>query len=572
MGVCDMRAFELFCILIICGAPPMARAQDRVTTSTDGASGSILPVSPSAVVSGSFGTGTSTLAAPPMRTMPIEFEGNVVLIPEVYRAVLQYAGWANAPVEPEARAEWLETTLEDFLHASGYELASVAAVRTGSRYELIIDEGRLDKIIFRNVDPWTTVQLIFLLDLPGKVFNRDLLERRLQRVREKMSVRSVTYEVVPLDEPEHQRLQIDDPHIIEGLTLFRPGEPHELRVSFVREDRRAGLEVGLGIQAPDGLVVHGSYLDPGVLVRSDRLFVAARVGIRLGDVGSVPGNRLGLSQAGAGIEWSTPAIGDILRFTAGLDAGLEARRREDLQLVNYFFAPIRGALGFSLESDSFRFSASGGAEQRFLFEPRVEEGGSAPVVALTRSSSFRPYAQAKLGLIFNPNRLRRDRPHELQLSGRLLWSTSDQEEAIRELAGHYRFTSSIGFDELRLGLRGTWLEGDVPFYSEVPMGAGYLRSAFQGTVYARKVAGLALEYRFSLARDTLKMSLFNDFAVYDSLDLVRLPEGLEVIDNPGVGLHILLIDAFQVNAYVGLGIRGDGETDVGFSLDITEGF
>lgn len=523
----------------------------------------------------SSSTSSETVAPPsgaPVQAMPLVFEGNVVFIPEVYRAVLQYAGWADAPKDPKARGRWLEDTLEDFLHASGYELASVVAVPRENRYELIIDEGRLDKIIFRNVDPWTTVQLIFLLELPGKVFNRDLVERGLQRVREKMSVRSVTYEVVPLDEPEHQRLQIDDPNIIEGLTLFRPGEPHELRVSFVQEDRRAGLEVGLDIQAPDGLVVHGSYLDPGVLVRADRIFVTARAGVRIPDIGSVPGNRLGLSQAGAGVQWSTPAVGDILRFTAGIDARLEARRREDLQLVNYFFAPIRGDLGVSLESDVFRFNASGGVEQRFFFEPRVEEDASAPVLALTRDSSFRPFAEAKLSFMFNPSRLRRDRPHELELSGRLLWATSDEEGSIRELAGNYRFTTSIGFDELRFGLRGAWMDGDVPFFSEVPMGGGFLRSAFQGTVFARRVAALALEYRFSLARDTLKLSLFNDLALYDSLDLVRISQGLEIIENPGVGLHVLLIDAFQVNTYVGLGIRGDGETDVGFSVDITQAF
>jgi hypothetical protein len=104
------------------------------------------------------------------------------------------------------------------------------------------------------------------------------------------------------------------------------------------------------------------------------------------------------------------------------------------------------------------------------------------------------------------------------------------------------------------------------------MGEGFLRSAFQGTVYARQLAALNLEYRFSLSRDELKLGLFNDVVVYEGLDALREPEGLRLIDNFGLGLHILLVDAFQVNGYFGVGIRSDGEADLGFSLDVQQAF
>lgn len=503
--------------------------------------------------------------------MNLRFRGNVVLIPEVYRSVLAYAGWDRAPEDPEERQHWIEETLEGFLRASGYELASVVAIQDGEGYELLIDEGRLDKIIFRNVDPWTTVQLIFLLDLPGKVFNRDLVDRRLERVRQKMLVRDVTYEVVPLDEPEHRRLQIEDPGFIEGLTLLRPGEPHELRVSFERADERAGLDVALGVQPPDGIVLRGRYLSPGVFVRKDRTETLARLGIRATDVGRVPGNRIGLSQAGLGLVWSSPSAFELLRFTARVDWSLEARRREDLDIVNYFFSPIQLALGFALERAPLLFATGWGVEQRIFFGAREEEGTDAPILDRTEGSNRRTFFEGSLGIELNPDRLRRDRPHAILLSGRYLWPLGDADGDIYEVLLDYENTLAVGFDELRYEARGAWLGGSVPFYSELPMGR-FLRSAFQGSVFAQKVAALAIEYRFSLSRDTLKLGLFNDIAVYESLDAVREPEGIRGIDNFGVGLHILLIDAFQVSGYGGVGIRTDGETDVGFSLIVRQAY
>ena len=504
--------------------------------------------------------------------LPIVFTGNLVFIPEVYDSVLRSSGWEDAPAEEDARAAWIEETIEGFLFASGYELASVSARYNGEKYELVIDEGRLDKIIFRNVDPWMTVQLIFMLDLPEKVFNRDLVERRLRRVQEKLAVEEVGYEVLPVDEPNHRRLQIRDPGIIEGLTLLRPGEPHELRIFLETRDRQAGLQLGLDVQPPDGLVVGGSYLAPSVFADRDRLDVYGRLGVRVTDVGRIPGNRVGLSQAGGGLRWSTPSIGDLIRLTARAEASLEARLREDLELVNYFFAPIQGALGVSLERKRFTIAVEGGVEFRNFFGAREEEDTDAPILEATEGDNLRGLVRSEFIYVFNPDRLRRDRPHHAGLSGRFLWPVADATGDIYELRLFYENTLSVGFDEFRYAVRAASLGGNVPFYSEIPMGEGFLRSAFQGTVFARQLAAINLEYRFSLSRDTLKLGLFNDVAVYEELDELREGRGAAAINNAGVGLHILLLDAFQVNGYLGVGLRTDGETDFGFSVDVTQAF
>lgn len=529
-----------------------------------------------ALSSSSLSVRTATAAeglAEPVEVPELVFSGNVVFIPEVYETVLRLAGWGSEALSDKEQEAWLERTLTAFLHDSGYELASVLALRERDHVELLIDEGKLDKIIFRKQDPWTTVQLLFIVNLPGDVFNRPLVERRLELAKAKLRMREVQYEVVPVNEPVHRRLQLDDPHLIEGLTLFRRGEPHELRVSFEKEERRPGLSLGIGVQPPDGLAVEAGWYLPSSLLPDDVLEVDGRFGLRLGDFGK-PGNRIGLSVAGLGGLWSSPRFADAFRLLVEARGRLEARRREDLRLANYYFAPVRGGLGISAESGGVLVRLGGGLEHRTYFGPRADpELSPPPPPDLPESEeSVRSYVEGTLDIELNPQRLRRDRPHRVQLSGQVLWPVTGTQGTIYKTGLRYLNTIAVGFDELRYELAGTYMGGAVPFYGEVAMGEGFLRASFQGTVYTEKVGALGLEYRFSLARDTFKLGIFNDLAVYDRLNDRRESERLGVIDSFGLGFHVLLVDAFQLSGYFGIGFRESGESDLGFSVDVKEAF
>ena len=502
----------------------------------------------------------------------VEFEGNVVLLDTVYAAVLRYAGRDTFPKERDAQAQWIKLTLERFLRSAGYALASVAVRSKPDGFAVRIDEGRLDKIIFLRADPWVTVQLIFMLGLPNKVYNELLVTRGLQRVRDGLGFKDIEYELVRVDH-SGQRFTVDDPKIIDGFTLIHPGQSHELRVKLKPLDRVLGLDLAIDVQPPDGLFVSARYFLRSVFFDNDRLETWGRFGIRLTEVSDIPGNRVALSQAGTGSKWSTPPIGDYFRLSLALDAALEARPREDLDLINYFFAPVRFGPGVVFEYGDIDTSLDIGLEQRYVFGIRVVDSNArTPFLDSTERDNLRFFVRLMGSWIFNPDRLRRDRPHEVSWDFRYLWPVHLSEGEIREAQLAYRNVYTFGFDEFHMRVSGVLRGGRVPFYGEVAMGDGFLRSAFQGNVYARNAVGTNNEYRLSLSADNFKVSLFNDFVVYESLDRSRKSNGGAVIDNFGFGVHFLIVDAFQLNAYVGLGIRSDGETNFGISVDVREAF
>src|ERR1700722_13253483 len=77
----------------------------------------------------------------------LRFSGNKVLAEEVYRAVLELPTDTTATDET---ATLVRNRLETFLHRSGYELGTVTtAVKDHQFIDITIDEGRLEKIVFR---------------------------------------------------------------------------------------------------------------------------------------------------------------------------------------------------------------------------------------------------------------------------------------------------------------------------------------------------------------------------------------------------------------------------------------
>jgi len=98
-----------------------------------------------------------------------------------------------------------------------------------------------------------------------------------------------------------------------------------------------------------------------------------------------------------------------------------------------------------------------------------------------------------------------------------------------------------------------------------------LRGPF-GNEYARKYGGLQLEFRYSLLRDAFKLGIFHNLAGYGAIDRVTQNEKLTFANAVGLGLHALLIDEFQLDAWFGVGWSTKGLFDQGGALAIRQAF
>ncbi len=493
---------------------------------------------------------------------PIKIHGNWVLIDEVYLAVLDLPSTAKAN---RATAALVKRRLQDFLYRAGYILAEVKAKVVAGAIEVHVDEGRLEKVIFLGVGTLKTLRLKLDLGLPHNVFNRPNLVRQLKYLGKRHGVSKITFKLVPVRKVDHDGSQVNDFGKVNGYALVRPCARHHLHIRFGGSDWGTGFGLDLEYDFPDGLTLGGYYKGAGLLFDDDRWRVGSKVGgkFRYGLDDGEP--YLALSRAALELKWYTPAlVGRGLRPYLWLRSNLESRQRGDLDLEIYYSERLEGSLNLGYEfTDGFMLSVGGGVEERFVFG--VEHTATA-TTGVDAGSRFRPFVGGRADLGFETGEMRRDRHHRLVLAGRHYWVEGRHSFGKAVMA--YQRVFEIGWHDLWVKSRGAWLWGEISFYDEEPVGGRYVRGCFGNKYYVHKVSNLALEFRLSLARDLVKLSIFHDLAVFGELGRVNGGETLRVADSFGLGFHVLILDTFQLDIYYAFGFSSEDEFGHGLAAGL----
>src|SRR5205814_10427163 len=89
-----------------------------------------------------------------------------------------------------------------------------------------------------------------------------------------------------------------------------------------------------------------------------------------------------------------------------------------------------------------------------------------------------------------------------------------------------------------------------------------LHGAFGAIDFARRLASTAVELRYSLLRDVLKIGLFYDQALFGALNRTTRTESVNAAGAGGPAVHLLLADQFQIDAYLGVARKSVGSTDL----------
>ena len=502
------------------------------------------------------------------------FRGNVTLVEDVYRSVLELpAGTKATP----ANARSVAVKLRRFLHSAGYTLATVRAHVEGEQILIDVDEGRLDKIIFLGGGAFETLRLRLDLQIKDDVFNKSELERQLRRLASRLGLAEFAYDVVPVRNVEPPKVQLDEIEPFEELSLglVRPGRPYELHILVQPGVFRPGISPELEVNSLEGGGLGATYHTGRLIWRDDRLNLGGRVAGQLRQRLNQGSSYFTFSRARGEAEYDARPLLGVLRPSIRARADLSDRQRPDLNLESFKFATLEAGLQLVLVPGTHvRATLGAGQERRLLFSTQAGTGLAliaGPQYALAQN---RLYSEARLELVFDPQSLRRDRHHRLELGARIYGRPRPGDENALHLGGGYQKAWLRGWDEIWLQAHAFWRTGYVVFPEEQSVGdSDFLGGPF-GAVYSRKLVGLNLEYRLSLVRDILKLGLFHNAVGY--ADIVRrnpYAEKRSFADALGLGVHALMIDEFQLDAYFGVGWSTEGgRFDKGAALAIHQAF
>jgi hypothetical protein len=499
------------------------------------------------------------------------FHGNVGLVEDVYRTVLDLpAGTKATP----STARGVAARLQKFLHDSGYVLATVRARAEGAQIVVDIDEGRLDKIIFLGGGAFETLRLRLELNLRDGIFNKPELERQLRALGRRLGLGEFAYEVVPVRYVESPGLQLDfDPVGQPPPGLAGLGRPYELHVLVQPGVFRPGISPELEVDSLEGGGVGATYRSGRLLSDQDRYQIGGRVAGALRGRLDGTGSSFTFTRLVGEAEYDAPAITRAVRPSLRVRADMSDRQRADLRLEAFRFATLEAGLQLLyLPIPQVRASLGIGAQRRVLDSVEPEAGGppvAGPQYSLAQN---RPYADATLSLIFDPESIRRDHHHQLALGARLYGSPQVGEQGALHLSASYQKMWHLGWNEFWLEAQGISRTGFVVFPEEDSIGSGDLLRGPFGAEYTRRLLAVDLEYRLSLFRDVFKVGLFHNAVVYSRLDRVTGADKPAAANAVGLGVHLLIIDEFQLDAGYGLGWASGGKFDSGGALAIRQAF
>lgn len=491
------------------------------------------------------------------------FDGNLVFHEDVYLAFLAQSETSTSPRDAEGAAD----LLEDFLHRAGYPLAEIHALKGDDGVTLQIDEGQLERIILPRENALVALAVQIAVDLPHSVFNRPLFERQLRLLEEEYGIATARYELIPVTRNEPARIDLESLGPLAPSVGRRPAR-WTLRIELLHEERQGGPQLNVAYRAPAGLILGGGYLFRGLLLSRDELSVNAHIGLRILDVVRAENQgREVVSRGFFGVAWSSPnVIGHGMRLHLEPSFYVENRQRLDLGIKSYNFMIVDGAAG--LRADVWQgidFLLGAGLQYQSVISDLDSIQGPP---RRDPEAGLRPYLALRLGLDVSdqPDVLRASERHNLSLDAR--WFMT------RGFGGgdlEYKKSFAFGWDRLDVGVRTTGIAGTVPFTDEVSAG-DHLIGVFGAEAFSTRLVSLHLEYRFSLTRDLLSISVFHGGVLFGELDRVADQHMFAAANAFGPGLHALFLDTFELSLYGAIGFMSKGRREFAMALAIRQIF
>ncbi|MDD5224136.1 MAG: hypothetical protein PHE84_09105 [bacterium] len=520
------------------------------------------------------------------------FHGNVVLPDEIYLAILTLpeGSAANQDTADRVRKQY-----QAFLWSAGYDLARVETAVESSHIRVDIDEGHLEKILFRGTSSLRTVQALIALNLPKGVFNRPYLERQLVRIKREYGIDVEGWKLVESTKhkkigPEIGNLEYSaEPSrplvaptggMFEGLgtwighSLIPSRADYELHILFRRRAWSPGLGLLASLSSPDGFKLGLRYKNEDLLFATDRWATEGTLGLSTRNSLLDQHSYLAIQRAAAAASWFSPPFLDELRPAVVIRGDFTSRQRPDLGLENY--RVTRAQAGLALHYDLFvggNVSLGFGAERDDIFH--LEQVDPLAIPLVSPGNDNQPYIDTAVHLTFDPDEIRADRRHEFAIDGRQRLGNGAYAYGLATY--RYQYIIPVGWHDIWLTSNGAYVWGKaskIPFFEDQSVGGTYVRGVYGSRFFTRRVVSGGLELRYSLTRDVYKVGAFVDSALFGEITPApdRQHDHARVVASAGPSFHVLIAAAFQLDIYYAIGIASHGSNERGFSATLNQAF
>lgn len=450
----------------------------------------------------------------------------------------------------------------EFYHEQGYDLARVWSRVHEKNLYIVIEEGRLEKTLYYGRGSAITLAMHLLIKLQENVYNRKDLLEELNRVKSDLSIRNIYYEI-KFCEYEHTVGEL----LGEGGDKIFPDkfQYFNLHVHMLSMGR-GGPGFGLDYFPAPGIVPFIYFKGKHLIDENDNYLLQAEGGINVRKSLVDDQYKLLLTHAKGWLRYESKPFFHFFRIITDDFIDLSSSQRSDLPLDEYWQMKTHVSLhaGFQVHP-SFMISFGGGVEHINIFSltPLPKDPFD-----IEPFRSLRGFGEARLEIDFDPKKLRIDKHDCLTTSYQMFTGMGQFHRVFLRYWKFFKF----GNDDLYMRLKALTTLGDPRFHDEMALGGLHMRTFHGGKFYVDHAAWLSLEYRFSILRERIKLSVFHDASFFGRINRKKKLGGRG--DRPyeeftettepafanafGPGFHWLFYDTFQWDVYLSGGWSPEG--------------
>ncbi len=465
--------------------------------------------------------------------------------------------------------------ISNFYKSRGYHLVKIYILKnTGDRLSIYIDEGRLGKIKFLNIDSLQILKLKVRYRFNKGIYNINTLKSIIKSLKETEGYDTVSYKLKKTANYDASMFQLDRELNLpvigkRQLPFFEKfGAQYDLEFYISRsgKEERSGsvIDYKLKTDYTRGFIPQIRYFNYNLLQWDDRLEAGCSVGIMYGFNREF--NRLPyITFHKIDLLYKTAPL-FTRHFTPFVKSVLYRSRssRKDLGLLKYNYLIIKSdfAPGITLLK-KFEIYTGIGIENSMIFNSEVDPDKES-IEDMGIGKNRYPYFEVS----FRFSRL----PF-------YIWNPIKQK--IRITYDHY-FRTQI-FDKLTLKGESHFSHGDFsthiinlnyskiwhrpPFYHDIPVSSSSFKGFMGKSFHTRHIFAISNEIRTSIYRDFAFIGIFIDSVIFkgSGYDLTGIQCGIAA----GPAIRFLILSQFTMYIYYGRDLlisTEESQNNVSFGL------
>ncbi|PKL37735.1 MAG: hypothetical protein CVV44_15450 [Spirochaetae bacterium HGW-Spirochaetae-1] len=448
--------------------------------------------------------------------------------------------------------------INSFYREKGYILVRTYIVaKNDTSLELFVDEGRLGRIVFYDLNTYDMLRVKYDFTLKNKIYNKPEVDHNVSRLKEKFDFSDVNIRIVPAENYDNSLFQIDrDLNIpILGrnqIEFFdKIGYRYNMEVYVTKKKgqgfstgKKDGFAIKVKSDGTRGLMPIFRFYQHDVLQQKDFINAGTSMGLMYGwDYKFDRPPHITYLAADADYHFP-PMLMNYFTPLARVNYLTSNNSRKDLGIEEFRYSKIKGLIipGLTL-LEKLKLYLGAGIELSHLYNSVSDPSATAPVIFNDeRSMYYLMESELKLELL--PDRI----GSPLNRSFSILYDLYGDHRTFHKLqvAALFDFAFERN-DILALASEYTGLWGKVPYSYEQPV----TDSAFKGfqrlDIYTNSVWSLSSEYRFSIYRDFVYLGIFIDTVLFQGsgYDYSGLQSGLA----GGISGRFIVLDQFEWTVY-----------------------